>query len=1547
MITTNSLPDNSGSRPAGFRWNRSAIVVGMLAMLGFAIFVFVLHRNQASKIASAMLDDARNAKQRGEWEIALSAMARYLQYRPEDAAAFVELAKWYGECPVDRVDPKSVLDLLREAMLRAQTLPELKSSVPALQRSFLNRCIEYRQYSDALGWMLGPASPDTVADSFLPDLAVCRYRSWTQDGSDRVKDAAGSAPWLVEAQSLSILDHLANAWQQSPGVPRIADSLADAVLQHPELVADSRFASLSRQEQIQQARSWIEECVRSNPDAPEAWHAFVQHAAMLGIENLDEMLDELLSKFPKDGAILIGVGRIASQSDAASATDSQAATNLPREALARKSLQRMRDLSESSKGNALPGTYFAIMGDLSWRIGNPTEAIDQWKHGLKHATPPRAFLVLRCMRGLIDLRRFQDAALMLESVDETILGDAPHLSDDDFLRLSIDAKRVRIQYNLATNQFQALADVLSELASNAKIPSVARAEFLASAGIAELNNERWEQAGTWLDQASSLSPSDDSLHRLAASAWIQTNRIDRALKHATLVAAKTPQDWLQIASLHLSLQCMANENDLGWEAFDEALKSAATKAPAAVDAAGNTESRVEVAPWQVEALRWEAHAQRSHGTARLEAIQHASSELEQLCRQNPDQQRLWLHTAQLLQRWGQSDAASALLDAYSVASPDSSLARRLDAERSLKRGAISDAITACQLQLTKTPEDNAWLELWLRCEESTPDVHASWDRIAAWCSDEPARWRRFAISTIGRLQSSHRRDALATNNRASVSPKIELLSRLEIKLRDLEGDLGTDWKWVRSRKLLLQADLDAQASLEEVAEIARMLDSQRPNWSETHTLSGLLSNRLGDYRTALRSFERAIESGDQRWEAYERLIDGLYREGLVSQAADWIRRMKEQANLSYRIASIALQLDIDSNRSWLERTKQGIQFRPQDPLAWVWYAQALISAKNMDSIADQTKSEDSEIREQIDAAWLRALELERDDRWAAHFAALDYYATTQQRERLESMRERLSISPEPPSPSGWLLRGLLEQELGNWNDAEICYERSLQAGGNALGVGLQLGRLKLLQGDVSSAINRFEELLKNYASDEDLRNAAAVAWAVRGTAKDWEKILALLQSNKRESTPGDRRTLARLLLQRGDARDLQRAQSLLDGLLLNPATATDEDRFQLAILHLRMHELERRNAAFDSIRSSETNHLKVAQQHFQVLTDRPDAPANYLFAYANLLLDQEQWEIARRPIQRLQALAPTSADTLLASARLARHCDGVLAASEMIAQWLNAPSTESAAAQSEELLGLRRLTQASNAYWAIHAWPEAESATRRLLAANREFGQRLLVMQSEASSPEIRQRALAMLLESSASPILRAEAFQVLRLLNTQSYSGPVLAAAEAVLQQFAESQPEDLEFLLFFSDRMIAKGEIEQAIAILRRIVERDPRNALAANNLATLLSESPGKLDEAIQTIANAIDRVGPHPILLDTHGTILVQADRVAEALPLLERAARQAADPRYAFHWMVGLAKANQMEAARKVWKSIDVEALKGMRLSNEDREALQQWLSASP
>jgi Tfp pilus assembly protein PilF len=169
---------------------------------------------------------------------------------------------------------------------------------------------------------------------------------------------------------------------------------------------------------------------------------------------------------------------------------------------------------------------------------------------------------------------------------------------------------------------------------------------------------------------------------------------------------------------------------------------------------------------------------------------------------------------------------------------------------------------------------------------------------------------------------------------------------------------------------------------------------------------------------------------------------------------------------------------------------------------------------------------------------------------------------------------------------------------------------------------------------------------------------------------------------------------------------------------------------------------------------------------------------------------------------------------------------------------------------------------------------------------------------------------------------------------------------AEPLLAEALKSHKDNPGLISAVASVRVVQGQTEAAIRLYRQVLQLRPKDALALNNLATLLAEQPETRKEALKYIDQAIEIAGEEPALLDTKGTILLSEDKpskneLKDALTCLEKAAATpGADPRFHFHLAVAYDRASEAEKAGEAFaKALDGD-LKDQILTETDR----RWLA---
>ena len=168
--------------------------------------------------------------------------------------------------------------------------------------------------------------------------------------------------------------------------------------------------------------------------------------------------------------------------------------------------------------------------------------------------------------------------------------------------------------------------------------------------------------------------------------------------------------------------------------------------------------------------------------------------------------------------------------------------------------------------------------------------------------------------------------------------------------------------------------------------------------------------------------------------------------------------------------------------------------------------------------------------------------------------------------------------------------------------------------------------------------------------------------------------------------------------------------------------------------------------------------------------------------------------------------------------------------------------------------------------------------------------------------------AYALAYDKTASAQLAQKLFQVRRKNGENK-------AAQQALTQWLDEDPGDISVRSLLAGTMQSGDDNEQAIKQYLYILERDPNNISALNNIAWLYQEEG--IPDGLKYAERAHELAPDQPEVTDTLGWLLVQNGETNRGLVLLQEAAVKAphlSEIRY--HMAVALAKAGRRDEARK-------------------------------
>jgi tetratricopeptide (TPR) repeat protein len=1518
------------------RWNWPVFIASWVLILLVAPSLYFFHRSQKVKLSDSFLQSAEMHKENKEWVQAINDLEVYLGYHEEDVARRIELAELYDQAATDFLSIQGGISQLSTAIGLCESSPAFRDKLPSLRRKLINRQMEVGLYNEALQQIAKAAGPEPNAE-IERLLALTRYNLAVDKRNDRWDESAQSlAPeWIWPLGNMAAVDLLLRALSSNPGDEELTGALAYVILDAPELCINTQLAAVPEPERRERLRVWNETMLASHNDQPTAWLAHYAIADQLNPAESEANITRALDRFPDN----VGVLRTASEHYVQRAKTINRALDRPTHdamvAKARTLIERVRERTqESATSDAL---IFATLGDIALEQGEPETAIQVWKDGILACPPPTSFLHFRTVKTLIQQRTLDRALKALNAMDESIrresinvtLGDGTPGSDPA-ASISNVGKQLWTAYYIAQKDYASVTRVMNELANETERGPEVRAEFLATVGTSCMNSAQWDLAGTSYEQASMLVPSEPQYRRGAAEAWFQANRLSESLQQWQAIENKTTEDWFQIAATILSMQLQRFPDPELWNGFDNAMRRVQATSPNA--------NGTSIAAWRIELLRLESAVAKTSVEQRNQAIDSSVPMLLALSETDPNNRELHRRVSNLLQSWLRSEDASRLAVEFRRNNPDSSEAVVERAKTLAQQGNTDEAKSLLFEQLNRQPQEDAILDA-LFSVDSTPQGHSlCLEKLKPWCGRDLGRLIRVANIALQLPILSGAADRGNSNRwKRDVERWSQPVRELEIQIRDIEGPNGTEWRWLQARRLLAIAAIDPNLDLEPVAAIVRTLETGRPLWASTHTLAGLLAEQQRDPTKAIKAYQKASALGETDPMVYEKWIALLLREGLIAEAQELIRSLGQRGNRLTSIAGAAMELAINNEMELMSLARSGVETRPNDPMAWVWYAQFLDASTRL--LNDDQRSKQLPT---IEAALDKAEQLSGGGEIRVFNAAYDFYTVTEQTEKRNAMLQRIRASTALAPDVQWLFLAIAQQTQGNLEMAESYYRVALQSGGDPKEIGILLAKLFFNQGKIEASIDQLEQLQKTYLRDSTIRESLALMLAVRGSPTDWDRLQKLLTDAEFGNTPEDRRTLSKLLIRRGSTEDVERARTILESLALNPGERTDEDSSRLASIYVtRASELPDSSTASNQ----RERWLKLADEQLK-LTAMGNLPKpEYLFAYGAFLLDQQRTKEVSPILKRLSGLAPDSSNAMLLRARWLAADGQPDAARDGVLDWL-ATQRQQLDANANAALEDQLLAKAVNALYWIDDTSAAEKIMSELTQRNEAVANLLWLTLCESPKPQVRNAALLAILERSGNPTSRELAFRICRFLAIQSFRPEVLADAQKLLVQFETDHPEDAEFRIYLADHWISQNNRNAAIAALRAAVALEPENVFALNNLANLLGELPETTQEALSHIDTALRIVGQRPELLDSKATILMTAGDFDAAIPLLQLAASNGTDPRFNLHWYIALKQAGRTEEAKKLIPTIDFNALRVTHLSPMDTQELDFLTSTS-
>ena len=654
-----------------------------------------------------------------------------------------------------------------------------------------------------------------------------------------------------------------------------------------------------------------------------------------------------------------------------------------------------------------------------------------------------------------------------------------------------------------------------------------------------------------------------------------------------------------------------------------------------------------------------------------------------------------------------------------------------------------------------------------------------------------------------------------------------------------------------------------------------------PNWAYQFGLANLLAR---DYPRAFRAFQATVEKDPKHYDAL-RQIASLYlaskryeeaKTAAEKMLAVWPNDAQAQEIIAYSFAGMG---DMEASEKELENL---VEHDPSQISATLNLARLKLRNKDKEGAEAVLKNAAETSKPQTAASWTLL----------ANF----YLLAGKLPEAEQAYRKAISINPKDPSPQFALGRFLSVNN--RLPEAEVVYRKIAEDNSGNERNRSALARFDVARGQVDKGIGELEEIIKKYPEDRSSRNVLTAA-LIRAGKTDRAMALSneLLQKNSKD---------AQALLTRGVLNvRLRKTQEAITDLtqVIHFQVDNADAHYYMAMARLQHQE-----------------QLPAMQELLDALKYRP-AFINARLTLAQIQLDSgaaqtaiETLEAAPKPQNQVPALimlksaclirkgASGEAERMLSNLRDSRPNLGAVQTQYGLLLG-EKKDYKGAQAAFEKALAVNKYDSRATlglalTYLALNQAAAGEKAFEKMVAADPKYGPSvfgmvdLMLAQKKDAAAE---KALQTYLVGVPKDPIGLRRMAELR-YRQQDYSG-----SENYYRQALQIAPENTDIMTSLGMVLETEKRAPEAINFYREVLKRRSTDPIAANNLAWLLSEGGGNIDEALKWAQVGKERAPGDPAVIDTLGWIYMKKNNPLLAISEFRDATNKAPkNPLYVYH-----------------------------------------------
>jgi tetratricopeptide (TPR) repeat protein len=725
------------------------------------------------------------------------------------------------------------------------------------------------------------------------------------------------------------------------------------------------------------------------------------------------------------------------------------------------------------------------------------------------------------------------------------------------------------------------------------------------------------------------------------------------------------------------------------------------------------------------------------------------------------------------------------------------------------------------------------------------------------------------------------------------------VQRLLKEIREIEGEDGTLWRYGEAARLIRRAESGDRTNLEQARAWLSEVAARRPAWSVVPLLEAEIADLERNTDKAVAGYQRAFTLGERGLGLVERLATLLVQLGRYDEADEVLERRQEEGPLTGASGRLAAEVALHrQDRRRAVTLAQKAVAGSQDYRDYLWLGQ-LQAAAGQPAQAEESLNRALQLADGVPDTWV----------------ALVQFLVQADRKAEAEDKVRAARSKLPPAQAPLAL-GQCYEALGHQDQAEGQYRAALSAGPADVHALQGLAGFYLRSNQPQRAEPVLRQLLEPALRAPQVeaawaRRSLAVALAAGGDYPQLREALALLEQNRKAggNTVEDQRVQAVVLRTHPGHR--REALRLLLDLSRRRLTTPDEE-----VLLAQMQEADH-------------DWSQARERLLRVLAAHGAKPA-YLASLVRGLLRHSGAAEAQPWLAQLEKADPQGWPTQELKARLLQAQVKGTAAVALLREYAQGQDAQVgfAAALLEEFGHTGAAEELYRLFVTRSARPDAVLALANFLGRHQRTQEALDLC--ERAGPKLAPETVAL----AGVTVL---------------YAAPAKSEDCRRVEQWLEAalrkNPNGIGLWLQLAALRNLQERYADAEALYRRVLDQEPRQALALYNLAWLLAVRGGSQAEALKLIQQALEVAGPLPDFLGTRAVIYLKMGQADQAIKDLEAALDVAPTALRYYYLALAQQTARNRSAALAAFRQAQAAGLKIHDLHPLERNSYRELLAA--